>query len=286
MIYLRILSLLLMLSQVCAYGQLTVNDPSENESIFNPDIIKSEGIKSATAHFSIKYDLEKIRKTNKRSIYLFDERGFVKKMIDIFPRRNSEDSTVTIFFRNKEGLITTKVKTDNRITQVELLEYEEDKLVKHFFYQMGRTSKWNENLYNKFIIWADSLVDNDFGIGVYNRWDIMYKSYQLDRDENHNIIRFATYSRTKQLQQEKIFLYSDNRLVEISEENRNKYMFNWKKTFSYENGSINEIKYFKKGELQYVRKLHYKSDGLIELDLKRNEETKKMTIVKFEYKKY
>ena len=280
--FLFVFTLILSLFQVDTFGQFDI-DPDDAASMFNPEIIRKEGIRSVTASYSIKYDLEKIRKTRKRFIYYFNDAGYVNKVIEIYPNRSSEDSVVTWYYRQKDGLISTKVRTDNRITQVELMEYDDDDLVKHYFYQMGRTSNWNDNLYSKYIIWADSLVKNDFGIGVYNRWDVMYKSYQIDKNEDQNITRFATYSRSKQLQQERNYVYSGSRLIEISEENRNKYMFNWKKIFTYSVNGIEEIKYFKKDELSYLRKIHYLDNGLLELDLKRNESTKKMTIVKFTY---
>ena len=276
-----LLILLIFLNQ-SVLGQFN-QDPSDIAFIFNPEVIKKEGIHSSTATYSIKYDLEKIRKTSKRFIYYFNNEGFVNKVIEIYPNRSSEDSVVTLYYRNQDGLITTTVRTDNRITQVELMEYEDHELKKHYFYQMGRTSNWNDNLYDKYIIWADSLVKNDFGIGVYNRWNVMYKSYQIDKNSDRKITRFATYSRSKQFQQERLYTYEGKNLVKISEENRNKYMFNWSMTFQYSNYGMEEIKYFKKDELNYVRKIHYKSNGLIELDLKRHELTKKMTIVEFTY---
>ncbi len=65
--------------------------------------------------------------------------------------------------------------------------------------------------------------------------------------------------------------------------NNNPLMFNWKKEFKYDEVGLTDIQYYKDDHLEYKRKITYNSEGLIELDLKRNESNKKMTILQFKY---
>ena len=79
-------------------------------------------------------------------------------------------------------------------------------------------------------------------------------------------------------------MFNENGDVKSVEEiNMNQFLFNWKKEFKYERGKLKEERYFKDGTLKYYRKISYLTNDLPELDIRRDDQTKKMTIVKFVY---
>ena len=60
-------------------------------------------------------------------------------------------------------------------------------------------------------------------------------------------------------------------------------MYSWSREFEHNENGLAVERYYKEGELEYVRKISYLKNGLPELDIKRNEHTGKMTIYKITY---
>ena len=216
-------------------------------------------------------------------MFEFDPIGNVKTKIEINPFKDRQDSIITQFIRNKTGQIAMKVKTDPRYTYVELMEYNDNQLIGHEYYQMNKTSNWNENLYDDKMMWSDSIYYSEDRIKVYNRYKKNYRKHHIKTNENNQIIQNSQYDQSGRWLKTISYSYSENVLIAMEEANSNPLMFNWKKEFIYDEKGLIDVHYNKDDHLEYKRKITYNSKGLIELDLKRNELNKKMTILQFKY---
>jgi hypothetical protein len=278
------LSISLLLS-LTVQSQEIVSDPSEIINLFNPERIKSSNISEVRADYSFKYDTKVIVQTKRYAIYEFNDHGFVKSITEIKKVRGRLDSVITYLYWNGNREVSTKVVIDNWFTQIEMFEYEDERLSRHSFYQMKKRPDWNEHLSNKKLMWSDSIWYEDNYVVHCNRWGVNYKRYYLKKDDDGQIISISEYDRAKKLVQTMNYTYDDYHLVQIEQINTMKYMFDWKQEFSYNSDLVSEEKYYKDNRLEYVRRISYLENGLPELDLKRNERTKKMFIVQFEYSK-
>ena len=119
-----------------AFSQEIFTDPSMKDLLFNGDVISKEKISLAVLKISYKYDQEIINTSDDEIYYHFDKEGNIKDRILINPFKKRRDSVVSIYYRNHEDLITTKVEHDHSFTSVELLKYNEGQLVKKENYQM------------------------------------------------------------------------------------------------------------------------------------------------------
>ena len=178
-----------------------------------------------------------------------------------------------------------KVKSDALYTYVEIMDYNNDVLIRHQYYQMKKTKDWNNNLYDKYLMWSDSIDYVDDKIVVYNKYGNSYRKHHIERNENNQIIKNGYYDQRGRWFKTMSYDYNSGLLVEMEENNSNTMMFNWLKKFEYNEKNLWEIEYYKNDKLEYIRKLSYNSFGLLELDLKRNESNKKMIILQFTYYK-
>jgi len=262
-----------------------MEDPSESTQLFDPDLMVVNGIISVKVKIAFKYDLESIHQTGEIILFEFDQNGYVKIKTEINPFKDRQDSIITQYFRKKSGKLIMKVKTDPRYTYVEIFEYNNHQLIGHEYYQMNKTRNWNENLYDKNLMWSDSIHYDEGEINVFNRYGKNYRNHRIKRNENDKIIRNSVYDQSGRWLKTISFSYRENILESMEEVNNNRLMFNWKKEFKYNKNGLSDVYYFKNNRLEYKRKLSYNSEGLIEIDLKRNESNKKMTILQFDYSK-
>ena len=95
----------------------------------------------------------------------------------------------------------------------------------------------------------------------------------------------STYDQSGKISSHHKYSYDENdRIISIEENNMNPYLFNWKKTFEYDEfGRLIRSDYFKDEVLLRFRKITYLPNGLPELDITRIELEKKLIITQYKY---
>lgn len=251
--------------------------------VFDPHIIVQNKIKTIHAEYAYKYDLQVIRDDKKEITYYFNERGKISRKIEQRHYHNKEDSIIFEYYYDKQGQVSTYVKTESKNHTVMLLD-EGDTHYKISLYLIPKALKWNVHVNSEYMIWSDSVFNKDFKKQYYNQHDVHYKNLTHYRDPVTKSESLSIYSKDGRLQRKVSYSLEENGdLKSIEEKNTNPYLFDWKKTFEYDEGVFVEERYYKEEVQQHLRKITYKDNGLPELDIQRNDITKKMTIIEFEY---
>lgn len=264
-------------------AQNLFDDPSEEINLFNPSAIKDLNIRRATIEISFKYDLDIIHPTNEIIIYEFDKEGFISSTLEINPFRHRKDTIETLFYRNSNKEISTKVKHDPKYTYVELYKYSEGKVDKIENYQMSKTDNWYELLYPDKLMWSDSMSFEYQELKVFNQFGTLYKRFRFETNEDGRFTEIKMYNRQGKWQSSTELSYVLGKLTDINVKYNGDLMFDSRKELMYGQFGLTEEKYYKDNSLEFIRKISYNAVGLPELDITRNEKSKKMTIKKIEW---
>lgn len=253
--------------------------------VFDADIIAENKIKRIHAEYSFKYDLQTIKDDKKEVTYLFNEKGQISKKIEQRHYHNKEDSITFEYYYDKFGQVTTYVKTESKNHTVMLLDkWDSVTAFKVSLYLIPKSMKWNDHVNFEFLIWSDSVYINGLKFQYYNQHGLNYKNMMHAPSSPSKEESLSIYSQDGRLRRKLIYDFAENgELKSIDEKNLNRFLFDWGKTFEYDQGIFIEERFYKEGVQQYIRKITYKDNGLPELDIQRNDITKKMTIIEFEY---
>lgn len=259
-------------------------DISTEMDLFENKIIAGQKIKRIRAEYSYKYDLQTIINDKKEVTYFFNEKGFIERKIEQMHYHNNSDSITSEYYYDTINQVTTYVKTEVKNHTVMLMDMMNDHHYKVSFYLIPKPLKWNENIDKKFLVWSDSIYMNGRKSHYFNQHGMNYKNYLMERSEDNHVESISVYSKDGRLSKKVSYAFNDNgELDSIDEKNLNPYMYDWKKAFKYDNGVFSEERFYKEGIQQYLRKITYQDNGLPELDIKRNDITKKMTIIQYKY---
>ena len=267
----------------CVKCQSFVEDPSQLSQILDPQKVKSSQFKKVIITGSVKFDNNIIRPGIQDFIFEFDEAGNPKVIVEINKYKSRIDSITTIHYRNAKNQLITKVIQDVKFTSVEMMDYRNDSLMKLENYLLSKTANWYEFIYDDKLMWSDSIFYTETGMEVYNQFKTLYRSHALLRSPEGQIIKEKIYAKNGKLEKSIQYEYKSGQISLIKVEHNSDLMFDWQKNFFYGEYGITEEHYFKKGSLEYIRKISYLFNGLPELDIMRNEKTGKMIINKFEY---
>ena len=254
--------------------------------LFPKKLVQDHGIKSIRATYAIKYDRQKMHFTNRELRYYFDEKARLIKMVELNIYGNRLDSVVDQYFYEGKHYLSTQLHSDAQSNTVYKIEREGNSTISSA-YLIPKDLTWNVNLNSTFLLWSDSIRNEQNRVTYYNRYKKPYKYYVEEPSDNRAILKISEYFQGGKINSIQTLKIKDDKVVtSIEEKNFNKLLFNWKREYFYDdNYLLLQEQYFKKGMLASLRKISYGSDGLPEVDITRDEATTRMTIVQYTYEK-
>ena len=258
--------------------------PDSDINLFQTELAYKAGVTIARADISIKYDNNPIRKINHYKVYDFGQ-GKLVGTTEVKEYRTRTDSIEESYHRDGNDQIIFIVEKKLGTTSVKHREFSDSRLLSISNYQFKNTKDWHDNLSPKTMIWQENLTYSDSKISVSNQYAVIQKEIILEKDSNEKIVSNSTYNSSGKVSSHHYYKYNGAGLMTSAEEkNFNKYLFDWKKTFEYDDQNrLIRVDYFKEGKLLWFRKITYAKNGLPELDITRNEEIGKLEIRQFKY---
>lgn len=253
--------------------------------LISPKQILSHHVRSIRAKYATKYDGELMQLNKKEVFFDFNEKGYLIKAKERNHYRHKADSLVHRYFYKAPNYLSAHVVFEPQGNTVFTFENKGDH---HLLaaYLIPRELLWNEHLSPEYRLWQDSLAPGTNGrFTSYNEFGKAYKYLIERRDEHSQLTGIDEYQYGGKL----VCAYyyqrdAEQRLTHIEARPNNKYLFPWRKEFTYDDhGRLSEVRYFKNDRLETYRRISYGENDLPEIDITRNEVTTKMDIVKYEY---